>query len=176
VREPSGSTLTGIVPTNTYPCRDTGHVVIGGNGDAVFKRLMNVTGRADLADDPRLASNAGRVEHQGELDDAITAWTRTLDVGTVLARLEDAGVPAGPIYSVREIIKNPHYRSRDMFETVEVGERTLKIPAITPKLSKTPGRTDWAGPELGADNDYVFREILGLSSAELGDLRSEGIV
>ena len=176
VREPSGSTLTGIVPTNTYPCRDGGYVVIGGNSDAVFKRLMALAGRPDLAGDPRHANNAGRVRHQSELDDAIARWTKTLDTGAALDALESAGVPAGPIYSVKEMMDDPHYQARGMFESVDIDGESLKIPAITPKLSKTPGRTEWAGPALGADNDYVLGELLGLDAVELASLRREGIV
>ena len=106
VREPSGSTLTGIVPTNTYPCADGRYVIIGGNGDSIFKRLMRATGRDDLAGDPRLADNAGRVAHQSEVDDAIARWTRTLEADRVLAILDGAGVPAGPIYNVADMMED----------------------------------------------------------------------
>ena len=120
VREPSGTTLTGIVPTNTYPCRDGRHVIIGGNGDSIFRRLMRAAGRADLAEDPRLSHNAGRVEHEKLIDDALAAWTRSLDSAEVLSRLEEADVPSGPIYSVADIMDDPHYRAREMFHRVEI--------------------------------------------------------
>jgi len=176
VREPSGSTLTGIVPTNTYRCADGRFVVIGGNGDSIFKRLMREAGRDDLADDPRLADNAGRVAHQQEVDGAIAAWTATLDADAVFARLEAASVPAGPIYSVREIMADPHYRARGMFEQVDVDGHALAVPAITPRLEATPGRTDFGGPALGAHNREVFGRILGLEEAEIDALAAAGVI
>ena len=176
VREPSGSTLTGIVPTNTYPCADGRYVIIGGNADSIFKRLMRAAGRDDLADDPRLADNAGRVAHQDEVDDAIARWTRTLDADRVLAILDGAGVPAGPIYSVADMVDDPQYNARGLFETVEAGGEPLKIPAVTPKLDRTPGATLWPGPELGAHNREVYVGALGLDEAELRSLEEDGIV
>ncbi|MEM1203490.1 MAG: CaiB/BaiF CoA-transferase family protein [Acidobacteriota bacterium] len=176
VRGPSGTTITGIVPTNTYPCRDGKHVIIGGTGDSVFKRLMRAAGRLDLADDPRLATNDGRVAHQGEVDDALGAWTRTLPSTDVLRILDDAAVPAGPIYSVEDMVDDPQYQARGLFEEVEVGGRPMKLPAIVPKLTETPGRTEWPGPDLGAHTDEVFRELLGLDDGELHDLRSRGVI
>ena len=176
VREPSGSTLTGIVPTNTYPCADGRYVIVGGNGDSIFRRLMRAAGRDDLADDPRLAGNAGRVAHQREVDDAIARWTRTLDADRVLAILDGAGVPAGPIYSVADMVEDPQYNARGLFETVEAGGEPLKIPAITPKLGRTPGATLWPGPELGAHNREVYVGALGLEEAELRSLEEDGIV
>ena len=176
VREPSGSTLTGIVPTNTYPCADGRYVIIGGNGDSIFKRLMRAAERDDLADDPRLADNAGRVAHQDEVDGAIARWTRTLDADRVLAILDGAGVPAGPIYSVADMVEDPQYNARGLFETVEAGGEPLKIPAITPKLDRTPGATLWPGPELGAHNREVYVGALGLDEADLRSLEEDGIV
>ena len=176
VREPSGSTLTGIVPTNTYPCADGRYVIIGGNGDSIFKRLMHAAGRDDLAGDLRLADNAGRVAHQDEVDDAIARWTCTLEADRVLAVLDDAGVPAGPIYSVADMIDDPQYNARGLFETVEAGGAPLKIPAIVPKLDRTPGATLWPGPELGAHNREVYVGALGLDEAELRSLEEDGIV
>ena len=176
VREPSGSTLTGIVPTNTYPCADGRYVIVGGNGDSIFRRLMRAAGRDDLADDPRLAGNAGRVAHQREVDDAIARWTRTLDADRVLVVLDGAGVPAGPIYSVADMVEDPQYNARGLFETVEAGGEPLKIPAITPKLGRTPGATLWPGPELGAHNREVYVGALGLDEAELRSLEEDGIV
>ena len=176
VREPSGSTLTGIVPTNTYPCADGRYVIVGGNGDSIFKRLMRAAGRDDLADDPRLADNAGRVAHQGEVDAAIARWTRTLDADRVLALLDGAGVPAGPIYSVADMVEDPQYNARGLFETVEAGGEPLTIPALTPKLDRTPGATQWPGPELGAHNREVYVGTLGLDEAELRSLEEDGIV
>ena len=176
VRGPSGSTLTGIVPTNTYPCADGRYVIIGGNGDSIFKRLMRAAGREDLAEDARLADNAGRVAHQREVDDAIAEWTRTLDAAGVLRILGGAGVPAGPIYSVADMVDDPQYNARGLFETVEVGGEPLKIPALVPKLDHTPGATRWPGPELGAHNREVYLDTLGLAEAELRSLENDGII
>ena len=176
VREPSGSTLTGIVPTNTYPCADGRYVIIGGNADSIFKRLMRASGRDDFADDPRLADNAGRVAHQREVDDAIAQWTRTLDADRVLEILDGAGVPAGPIYSVADMVDDPQYNARGLFETVEVAGESLKIPALTPKLGHTPGATLWPGPDLGAHNREIYIDTLGLDEAELRSLESDGVV
>lgn len=176
VREPSGSTVTGIAPTNTYPCADGKYVIIGGNGDSIFQRLMRTAGRPDLAGDSRLANNAGRVEHEAEIDTAISAWTTTLDSSAVLAALEDAAVPCGPIYSVADMVEDPQFEARELFESVKYDGRTLKIPAITPKLSETPGRTEWAGPDVGAHTDEVLSDRLGMSEREIAALRDEGIV
>ena len=176
VREPSGSTLTGIVPTNTYPCADGRYVIIGGNADSIFKRLMRAAGRDDFADDPRLADNAGRVAHQCEVDDAIAQWTRALDADRVLEILDGAGVPAGPIYSVADMVDDPQYNARGLFETVEVAGESLKIPALTPKLGHTPGATLWPGPDLGAHNREIYIDTLGLDEAELRSLESDGVV
>ena len=176
VREPSGSTLTGIVPTNTYPCADGRYVIIGGNADSIFKRLMRAAGRDDFADDPRLADNAGRVAHQREVDDAIAQWTRTRDADRVLEILDGAGVPAGPIYSVADMVDDPQYNARGLFETVEVAGESLKIPALTPKLGHTPGATLWPGPDLGAHNREIYIDTLGLDEAELRSLESDGVV
>ena len=133
VRGPSGSTLTGIVPTNTYPCADGKYVIIGGNTDSIFKRLMHAAGRSDLADDPRLADNAGRVKHQEEVDGAISRWTATLGSEELLERLAEAAVPSGPIYDAEDMMRDAHYNARGMFETVEVDGEALKIPAIVPR-------------------------------------------
>jgi len=176
VREPSGSTLTGIVPTNTYRCRDGRYVVIGGNGDSIYRRLMMAAGRADLADDPRLASNAGRVSHEDEIDQALSEWAGTLDAKDVLDRLENAEVPSGPIYSVADMVEDPHFQARGLFEPVEVDGESLALPAMVPKLEDTPGATRWPGPEIGAHNDEVYGELLGLTSEERARLRLDGVI
>ncbi len=122
------------------------------------------------------ASNDGRVTHQDEVDGAIGEWTATLTMDEVLAALEEARVPAGPINSVVEMVNDPHFQARDLFEEVEVGGRPLKLPAIAPRLSETPGRTDWAGPELGAHNTEIFGDFLGLSGDEIEALRRAGVI
>jgi len=176
VREPSGSTLTGIVPTNTYGCRDGKYVIIGGNGDSIFQRLMRAAGRPDMASDPRLADNAGRVAHEQEIDAAIAAWTASLDAVEVLSQLEAASVPAGPIYSVVDMMRDPHFHARGLFQDVEIDGKPLKIPALIPQLSATPGGTDWPGPAVGAHNREILGGMLGLSEAELETLHREGII
>jgi crotonobetainyl-CoA:carnitine CoA-transferase CaiB-like acyl-CoA transferase len=176
VREPSGSTITGIVPTNTYRCSDGKFIIIGANGDSIFKRLCEAMGRPDMAADPRVADNAGRVEHEAEIDDAIAAWTGSLSATDALELLEDARVPAGPIYSVADMMVDPHYIARGLFEQVDVNGQSLKIPAMVPKLSDTPGRTDWPGPEVGAFNDEIYGELLGLSTEDIDTLQQRGIL
>ncbi|MEM6794427.1 MAG: CaiB/BaiF CoA-transferase family protein [Acidobacteriota bacterium] len=176
VREPSGSTITGIVPTNTYRCRDGAFVIIGGNGDSIFRRLMRTAGRPDLADDPRLERNEGRVEHEAEIDRALAEWASTVSAPEALAALRAAAVPAGPIYSVVDMMSDPQYRARGLFEEHRVGGQPLKIPALVPRLSATPGRTEWTGPRLGAHNREILGGRLGLSDAELDALRAEGVI
>jgi crotonobetainyl-CoA:carnitine CoA-transferase CaiB-like acyl-CoA transferase len=176
IRQPSGSTLTGIVPTNTYLCADDKHVIIGGNGDTIFQRLMRAMGRPEMAEDSRFADNAGRVEHEAELDEAILQWTRSLTADQVLEQLEEAEVPSGPIYSVADMFKDAHFHARGLFETVDVNGRPLTIPAIVPKLSETPGQTIWAGPEVGSHNDEIYGQLLGMSTAEMVALKEEGTI
>jgi len=176
VREPSGSTITGIVPTNTYRCADGKFIIIGGNGDSIFRRLCETMGRKDMATDERLAHNAGRVEHEAEIDEAIAAWTGSLDAADALDALEKARVPSGPIYSVADMMVDPHYIARGLFEQVNVDGKPLKIPALVPKLSATPGRTDWPGPDVGAFNRQIYGDLLGLSADEIAQLEQRGIV
>ena len=176
VRGPSGTTVTGIVPTNTYRCRDGRYVIIGGNGDSIFRRLMEAAGRPDLAQDPRLVDNAGRVAHEREIDQALADWTATCDAEPLLARLEQARVPAGPIYHVADMLRDPQYQARGLFEEVAVGGTALRIPAIAPRLAQTPGRSDWAGPAVGSHNREVYAELLGLDSSELGELSRRGVI
>ena len=173
VREPSGSTITGIVPTNTYLCADGKHVVIGGNGDSIYKRLMNTAGRPDLADDPALASNPGRVAEQKKIDDAIAAWTATLTADEVMQALDAAEVPVGLIYSVVDMRQDPHYQARGMFEEVTTSNGTMEIPAILPRLEGTPGRTTHAGPEVGVHTVEVLSE-LGATDEEIRKWRQAG--
>ncbi len=175
VRGPSGSTLTGIVPTNTYPCADGKYVIIGGNADSIYQRLMRAAGRDDLADDARLRDNAGRVEHQEEVDGAISQWTATLDSGEVLERLAAVSVPSGPIYSVEDMMRDPQFNDRGMFETVQVDGDPLKIPALVPRLEDTPGETLWPGPALGEHNEEILGE-LGLSHADIERLTADGVI
>ena len=173
IREPAGSTLTGIVPTNTYLCRDGKHVVIGGNGDSIYVRLMTAIGRPDLANDPALGSNAGRVAQQQLIDAAIGGWTSAHNSAEVITTLEAAEVPVGPIYSIEDAFNDPHYEARGMFEDVETPTGTLKIPAILPKLSLTPGQTTWAGGTVGSHTDEVLGSV-GYDEDALATLRDRG--
>jgi crotonobetainyl-CoA:carnitine CoA-transferase CaiB-like acyl-CoA transferase len=177
VRERSGAKLEGIVPTSTYPTKDGKFIIIGGNGDSIYKRLMNTAGRPDLADDPRLEHNNGRVEHEPMIDEAITQWTLQHDYEFLYDALVEAQVPCGPVYSIEDIVQDPQYQAREVWETVEIepGD-TVKIPAVLPKLSLTPGGTDWVGPKLGAHNEEVYCGMLGMSPAELADLQEQGII
>jgi crotonobetainyl-CoA:carnitine CoA-transferase CaiB-like acyl-CoA transferase len=176
VRGPSGSTITGIAPTNTYRCMDGKYIIIGANGDSIFRRLCEAMGRPDLARDPRLADNRGRVENEKELDGIIGHWTAALASNEALALLEQARVPSGPIYSVADMFTDAHFIARGLFEEVDIDGRPLTIPAMVPRLSATPGRTDWPGGAVGADNAAVYGELLGMDAAELQALERKGIV
>lgn len=176
VRERSGGALPGIAPSNTYPTEDKGFVVIAGNSDPIFRRLMQVIGRADLADEPALARNDGRVEQSALLDEAIAAWTSAHSTEDVLAMLERAEVPAGRIYSVADIVADPHYQARDMLLQADLpGGVSVKMPGIVPKLSETPGEVRWQGPTLGEHTDSVLQE-LGFDRNDVDRLRREGAV
>jgi len=175
VREPGGSALPGIAPSNAYPCAD-GVVLVAGNGDSIFKRLMQAIGRSDLAEAPDLANNAGRVARVDEIDAAIGAWTASRSVAEVLSALNEAHVPAGKVYTARDIAEDPHYRARDMILTQRTREGyELEVPGIVPKLMGTPGAIRSAAPRLGEDTDAVLREV-GLSEAQIAALRARGVV
>ncbi|MEK6592534.1 MAG: CaiB/BaiF CoA-transferase family protein [Pseudomonadota bacterium] len=175
-RERAGNALPGIVPSNTYPTRDGKFVIIGANNDSIFKRLMNAIGRADLAGDTALATNAGRVPRTAELDQAIETWTRAHDLDAVLAALERAEVPSGRVYDAEDIVNDVHYAARHMIEQWHLPDgRPMKIPAVVPKLSATPGATQWLGPKLGAHTAEILRR-LGYDEAACEDLKQRGII
>lgn len=176
VREPSGSTLTGIVPTNTYRCADDRYVVIGGNGDSIFKRLMTVAGREDMANNPAYGDNPGRVKHEAIIDEALTEWTQSLSAEEVLKKLEESDVPSAPIYSVEDMFEDPHFKERGMFEVVNTGTRDLTVPTVHPRLNATPGGTDWAGPELGQHTVEVLKTLPGMSPQRLQQLHDAGVI
>ncbi len=176
IREASGTTITGIVPTNTFTCSDGKFVVIGGNGDGIFKRLMIATGHPEMAADPEMADNPGRVEQVDKIDQALADWCASMPAQQVVDVLEAERVPVGLIYNVEDQMNDPHFNARGMFEEVEVNGKPLKIPAIMPKLSGTPGRTDWPGGEVGSHNDEVLGEILKLDDAAIAALKEEGVV
>ncbi len=176
VRGPAGSALPGIAPTNAYLCSDGGYAIVAGNGDSIFKRLMEVIGRADLAADPQLADNAGRVARVDELDAAIGAWTAQRPVDEVLQALEQASVPGGRIYSVADIAADPHYAARGMLQEVLMGDGSrMAMPGIVPKLSRTPGGHHRDAPKLGQDTDTVL-EKLGLTPEQIRGLKESGVV
>ena len=176
VRERTGGSLPGIVPSNTYTTGDGENIVIAGNGDAIFKRLMLAMGRIDMAGDPQLARNDGRVARTQEIDEAIGAWCSSHTIDSAMAVLKAADVPAGKIYSVRDMMSDPQFLARDMFEQHQFADGTpVKLPAITPKLSATPGRTQWLGPTLGQHNDEVLAS-LGFDAAAIARLKADGVV
>ncbi len=176
VREAAGSALPGIAPSNAYKCQDGGYVLIAGNGDSIFKRLMHTMGRDDLGQDTALADNAGRVKRVEEIDAAIGAWTATRTVAQVLDLLDAASVPAGRIYNVADIAADPHYQARDMIlQTTMADGSTLALPGIVPKLSRTPGSHRRNAPEIGQDTDAVLQD-LGLTAAQIKALKDKGIV
>ena len=176
VREPSGTTITGIVPTNTYRCSDSKFVVIGGNGDSIFKRLMEAAGHPEMANDPRMANNAGRVNHEEAIDKALAEWCSSMTSKEVIAILEEERVPVGPIYNVEDMMADEHFNARGLFEQVEIDGKPLKIPAIMPKLADTPGKTEWAGKSLGSHNDEVLSDILKINKEDQEKLKAKGII
>ncbi|MFM0138396.1 CaiB/BaiF CoA-transferase family protein [Caballeronia grimmiae] len=175
VREAAGSALPGIAPSNAYRCTD-GFVLIAGNGDSIFKRLMETIGRDDLGNAPDLADNAGRVARAGELDGAIEAWTLTQSVQQVLDVLGAAGVPAGKVYTAKDIVEDPHYRARNMIlsQTTRDGYE-VEVPGVVPKLMGTPGTVRSSAPGLGDDTDAVLQE-LGYSTQDIAALRGRKVV
>ncbi|WP_225774140.1 CaiB/BaiF CoA transferase family protein [Pseudomonas sp. Marseille-Q5115] len=176
VRERSGGALPGIAPSNTYPTADGGYVVIAGNSDPIFKRLMAAIGRVDLAQNPAFAHNDGRAAESDLLDWAISEWSSKLPIERVLEALEKAKVPAGRIYSVADIIADPHYQARGMILDAQLPDgAAIKMPGIVPKLSDTPGNVNWQGPTLGQHTQAVLAE-LGMSNSAIQRLKDEGVV
>ena len=176
VRARTGGALPGIVPSNTYTCADGEAIVIAGNGDAIFKRLMNAMGRHDLAQDPTLARNDGRVPRTQEIDEAIQAWCSGRGIDEALAALTAADVPVSKIYSVADMFRDPQYSARQMIERHALpGGGTLAVPAVTPKLSATPGQTRWLGPRLGEHTDEVLAS-LGYDRSQIAALRQDGVI
>jgi formyl-CoA transferase len=176
VRGRIGTGLTNIVPSNTYTSRDGKSVVIAGNADSIYKRLMHAIGRDDLGQDPALANNVGRVKRSAEIDGAIGDWANSHDLDDILAALEAADVPHGRIYTAADIVSDVQYLARDMIRQVKLPDGTpLKLPGIVPKLSDTPGDMRWVGPPLGAHTQEVLRSI-GYSAEEIERLRKHGTI
>ena len=177
IREPSGSALPGIAPSNTYRCSDGSYIVIGGNSDAIFKRLMRVIGRPELAEEPRYRTNKERAEHATELDAMIVGWTEQYPLHEVLRLLEEAYIPSGPIYSIADIVHDEQYQEREMILQAQVeGIGTVAMPGLVPKLSETPGAIEWYGGALGTHNEEVYQGLLGLSSEEMVQLARQGVI
>ncbi|MBX9899659.1 MAG: CoA transferase [Burkholderiaceae bacterium] len=176
IRERTGGALPGIVPSNTYTCADGENIVVAGNGDAIFHRLMLAIQRVDLANDASLERNDGRVPRTAEIDAAIQTWCAQHDIDTALQILRDADVPVGKIYSVKDMMRDPQFLARGMFEQHQFPDGTpVKLPAISPKLSATPGETRWLGPSLGQHTNEVLRE-LGYTDGEITLLREQKII
>jgi formyl-CoA transferase len=181
VRERTGSSMPGIAPSNTYPCKGDTWIVIGGNADGPFHRLMLTIGREDLANDTRLTTSEGRATRADEIDHAIASWTERHELREVIEALATAGCPAGPIYSAADILADPHFQARDMLlhqqATLRDGRPSdLSFPGIVPKLTQEPGRVRAPGPLLGEHTDQVLRDLLSLGSEEIRRLRNEGVI
>jgi formyl-CoA transferase len=175
VREATGSSMPGIAPTNAYRCSD-GFVLIAGNGDSIFRRLMEAIGRLDLGNAPDLAGNVGRVARVAEIDGAIEAWTSMRTVAEALSAMAAARVPAGKVYTAKDIHEDPHYRAREMIvRQVTRDGWALDVPGVVPKLSETPGTLRSPAPRLGEDTDAVLRE-LGLGNESIAALRAKGVL
>lgn len=176
IRQPSGSSLPGIVPTNAYPCNDGSYVLIAGNGDSIFKRLMRAIGRNDMADDPNLDTNAGRVIHVERIDAAIAEWTIQRERENIIQLLNTHQIPVGKIYNIEDIAKDPHYKARDMILDGRLSDGTsVKVPGIVPKLSGTPGGISSNAPSLGQHTSEVLEE-LGIDQSAQADLRARGLI
>jgi len=178
IRQPRGGKLGGGVPSNIYPSANGHLIVIGGNSDSIFRRLMKVMGRPELADDPRYRTNVERLKHENELDELISEWTRRNSAEKIMTDLNDNGVPAGPIYNSADIVKDPHFLAREALVDVFIPEagRKLAMQGIVPKFSSSPGKIRWAGPALGAHNSEIYQGILGLKQNEMETLREEGVI
>jgi formyl-CoA transferase len=175
VRQAAGSALPGIAPSNAYLCADGGYVLVAGNGDSIFKRLMKLIGRDDLGNDVELENNDGRVKRVAELDKAIGEWAKTLSTENALAALDSVAVPAGRIYTVADIANDPHYKARGNIETIKMRDGTsVDVPSVLPKLSRTPGSIKTLAPEIGQNTDEILRSI-GLSDSQVASLKERGI-
>jgi len=178
VRERTGNILPGVAPANIYETQDGGYIVIGANADTVFRRLMDAMERPDLGIDDKYATHNARGVNMEELDRLINDWTRQHDAGALLAKLEQAGVPAGKIYNAKDIVGDPHYQARDMILSMlhpTLGE--FKLPGIVPKLSRTPGEVKWLGPVmLGEHNDEIYKDFLGYDDEKLAHLKELEII
>jgi formyl-CoA transferase len=176
IRQPSGASMPGIAPTNAYLCKDGKYALIAGNGDSIYKRLMQMIEREDLANDPKLAGNAGRAEHADLIDAAISAYTAQHSLDDVLVAMNAAGVPAGKSYDAADIANDPHYQARDMILNATLADGSVvQVPGIVPKLSKTPGQITRAAPALGQHTTEIL-ESLGISASQQADWKARGVI
>jgi formyl-CoA transferase len=175
IRQPAGSALPGIAPTNAYLCADGGYVLVAGNGDSIFKRLMKLIGRDDLGNDPQLENNEGRVKRVAELDAAIGQWAKTVSTDQALEVLDSGAVPAGRIYTVADIANDPHYRARENIQTIKMQDGgSLEVPGVLPKLSRTPGSIKTLAPSIGQNTDEILKEM-GLNDLQIASLKERGV-
>ena len=175
VRQAAGSALPGIAPTNAYLCADGGYVLVAGNGDSIFKRLMTVIGRDDLGNDPQLENNDGRVKRVAELDQAIGEWAKTVSTDKALEILDSVAVPVGRIYTVADIANDPHYKARGNIQTIQMQDGSkLDVPGVIPKLSRTPGSIKTLAPDIGENTDEILQSI-GLNKSQVASLKERGI-
>jgi formyl-CoA transferase len=176
VREPAGSALQGISPTNAYPCSDGLYVLIAGNGNSIFKRLMTLIGRDDLGNEPAYANNPGRVADMAKIDAAIAEWTKVRTLEEALSDLAVARVPAGRVFTIKDIVNDPHYKARGMLQRIKLEDGSdLMVPGVIPKLSDTPGSFAGGGPKLGQHTDEILNR-LGLDAKQMEELREKGVV
>lgn len=177
IRERTGSILPGLAPSNVYPTRDGGMILIGANQDSVFQRLCTAMDRPELADDDRYKTHLARGENQQELDELITEWTRGVETEALLDRLEEHGVPAGKMYRAPDMLADPHYRTRQsIIEVDHPRHENLKMQNVFPRFSHTPGQVRWPGPELGQHNSEVYSDLLGYDGERLETLKQEKII
>ncbi len=177
VRERTGSFLPKVAPSNIYETKDGSYIVIGANNDNIFSRFVKVMGHPELAEDPRYSKHSARGERQAELDEMINGWTKEYDIKELNKMMDDAGVPAGPIYSIADIVEDQHYLARNMILKIQDqvwGE--IKHPGIVPVMSETPGGVNWAGPRLGQHNEEVYSSVLDFSAEDIEDLKQRGII
>ena len=176
IRERTGSILPKIAPSNVYPTQD-GSVLVAGNQDSVWKRMSAMMGKPELAEDERFSSHVARGEHQAELDEMIADWTRNFTSQDILTLCENNGVPAGNIYRAPEMLADPHFRAREALVEIDHPQHdNFVMQNVAPKLSRTPGHIDSVGPELGAHNEAIYGEMLGMNSAQIADLQDRGII
>ena len=175
VRQAAGSALPGIAPSNAYICSDGGYVLIAGNGDSIFKRLMSAIGRDDLGNDPELENNDGRVKRVVELDRAIEEWAKTVSTSDALELMDSVAVPVGRIYTVADIANDPHYKARENIQTIEMQDGSkLDVPSVFPKLSRTPGSIKTLAPNIGENTDEILKGI-GLDDFQIASLKERGV-